>query len=163
MITATSTLTCRTVDSPVGPLTLAGVGSTVMRLLITGQRRTPARTGWRNDEDAFPAAVAQLAAYFEGDLTRFDLDVHAAGTAFQRRVWAAVDSIPFGQRCSYARIAEQIGVPGAARAVGAAVGRNPVPIIVACHRVIGSSGDLTGYVGGINCKTALLAHETRRS
>ncbi|TXI41941.1 MAG: methylated-DNA--[protein]-cysteine S-methyltransferase [Mycobacterium sp.] len=153
-------LTYRTVDSPVGSLTLAGVGGTLMRLEFDGQRRRePESPVRRVDEGAFPEAAAQLAAYFEGSLSHFRVDLHVAGTDFQQRVWAAVRSIPYGQTRSYAQIAEQIGSPGASRAVGSAVGRNPVPIIVPCHRVIGSSGVLTGYVGGVDRKKTLLAGE----
>ena len=152
-------VTCRTIDSPVGPLTIAGRGATVTRLVIAGQRREPDRRGWEVDDTAFAGAVAQLDAYFAGKRTRFDVDVCLAGTDFQRRVWESVQSIPYGQTRSYAWVAEQIGAPGASRAVGTAVGRNPVPIIVACHRVIGAAGALTGYVGGMDCKRALLALE----
>ncbi len=159
MTTATQSVTYRVVDSPVGELTLAGIGSTLTRLVIVGQRHQPDRTHWHADEDAFGDAVAQLRAYFDGELTRFDVEMRLAGTDFQQQVWDAVESIPYGQTRSYAQIAEQLGSPGARRAVGVAVGRNPIPIIVGCHRVIGSGGDLTGYVGGIDCKKALLARE----
>lgn len=155
-------LTCRTIDSPVGRLTLAGSGSTLLSLAFDGrQRRARDRCGHRVDESAFGEAVAQLEAYFAGELTEFRVDVNLAGTEFQRRVWAAVRRIPYGQTRSYAEIATQIGAPGASRAVGLAVGRNPVPIVVACHRVIGSAGGLTGYVGGLTSKRALLTLESR--
>lgn len=155
-------LTYRTIDSPVGRLTLAGAGSTLLSLEFDGrQRRTRDRFGYRVDESAFAEAVAQLEAYFAGDLTEFRVDLHLAGTEFQGRVWAAVREIPHGQTRSYAEIATQIGAPGAARAVGLAVGRNPVPIVVGCHRVVGSTGGLTGYVGGLTSKRALLALESR--
>lgn len=156
-------LTCRTIDSPVGPLTLAGVGDTLTRVVLTGQVREPDRGGWYVDDNAFPGAVAQLAAYFDGTLSEFDIELGFAGTEFQRKVWTAVQAIPFGQTRSYASIAEQIGSPAASRAVGSAVGRNPVPIVVPCHRVIGSAGSLTGYLGGTDCKNALLGHESRLS
>lgn len=159
--TCRTTTTCRTIDSPIGPLTLAGVGTTLTRLVIAGQRREPDRRGWEADEQAFADAVAQLHAYFDGELTEFDVDVDVAGTEFQRRVWTAVQSIPYGQTRSYAEVAAQTGSPGASRAVGLAVGRNPVPIIVACHRVVGSAGNLTGYVGGMDRKRVLLAGEGR--
>lgn len=161
MTTATQSLTYRTVGSPVGELTLAGVGSTLTRLVIAGQRHQPDRTRWHADEHAFGGVVAQLRAYFDGELTRFDVDMRLRGTDFQHRVWDAVQSIPYGRTHSYAQIAEEIGSPGASRAVGVAVGRNPIPIIVGCHRVIGSGGHLNGYVGGIDCKKALLARELR--
>jgi methylated-DNA-[protein]-cysteine S-methyltransferase len=156
---AAEPVTYRTIHSPVGPLTLAGVGSTLSRLVIDGQRREPDRRGWQVDDTAFPDVAAQLDAYFNGNLTRFDVELSLAGTDFQRRVWDAVQSIPHGETRSYAWVADQIGSPGASRAVGVAVGRNPVPIIVACHRVIGAAGALTGYVGGMDCKKALLALE----
>ncbi|MDQ1320689.1 MAG: methylated-DNA-[protein]-cysteine S-methyltransferase [Actinomycetota bacterium] len=154
--------TYRTIDSPVGPVTLIGSGRTVVRLVLAGQRAEPDSGGCSgSDANAFPDAVAQLDAYFDGRLRRFDIDVRLDGTDFQRRVWAAAQAIPYGQTRSYSQIAAQIGAPGASRAVGVALGRNPVPIIVACHRVIGSSGALTGYAGGIECKKALIAHEAR--
>lgn len=161
MTIAAAALTCRTIDSPIGPLTLAGVGGILTRLVISGQRREPDRGGWEVDDSAFPEAVAQLGGYFEGARTDFDVELRLEGTEFQRRVWAAVQSIPYGQTRSYAYIADRIGSPGASRAVGSAVGRNPVPVIVACHRVVGSAGSPTGYVGGIDRKAALLAHEIR--
>lgn len=154
-------LTYRTIDSPVGELTLAGTGGVLTRLVIRGQRHEPDRSGWREDDGAFGDAAAQLRSYFDGDLTRFDVEIRMAGTDFQRRVWDVVGCIPYGQTRSYAEIAHQIGARGASRAVGVAVGRNPIPIIVGCHRVIGSGGALTGYVGGVECKRSLLAREIR--
>ena len=159
--TAARTLTYRNIASPVGELTLVGFGSTLTRLVIAGQRREPDRSSWDADDHAFGESVAALRAYFDGELTHFAVELHLDGTEFQRRVWTAVQSIPYGQTRSYAQIAQQIGSPGASRAVGVAVGRNPVPIIVGCHRVIGSDGGLTGYVGGLYRKRALLAREIR--
>ena len=157
---AVSSLYFRTIASPVGPLTLAGDGSTLMHLRMAGQRHDPDRAGWqRAPVGAFDAVVEQLAAYFAGDLTEFDVQVELAGTAFQRRVWAALESIPYGQTRSYGQIAEAIGSPGASRAVGLANGRNPIGIIVPCHRVIGSTGRLTGYGGGLDRKQLLLSLE----
>lgn len=150
----------RTIDSPIGPLTLAGHGSTLSVLCMAEQRHEPDRSGWRPaGGGAFAPVVEQLAAYFAGELTRFDVEVELAGTTFQRRVWAALVTIPYGETRSYGQIAEQIGSPGAARAVGLANGRNPVSIIVPCHRVIGSSGGLIGYGGGLDRKRMLLALE----
>ena len=158
-----TTMRYRTIDSPVGPLTLAGVGSTLMHLRMVDQTHEPDRSGWEPaDDDAFPEAVEQLSAYFAGELTEFDLDLELAGTEFQRRVWAALRTIPYGETRSYGQIAEQIGSPGASRAVGLANGRNPIGIIVPCHRVIGSTGGMTGYGGGIDRKRALLALEKSR-
>lgn len=149
----------RTVDSPIGPLTLAGTGSTLMHLRMADQTHEPDRSDWERDDDAFAAVADQLSAYFAGDLTEFDVDLDLAGTEFQRRVWARLRTIPYGQTCSYGEIAEQIGSPGASRAVGLANGRNPVSIIVPCHRVIGAGGAMTGYGGGVNRKEILLALE----
>ena len=150
----------RIVDSPIGPLTLAGVGSTLMHLRMAEQSHEPDRSRWTpGDPGAFAGVVEQLDAYFAGSLTDFDVDVDVAGTPFQRRVWTALQTIPYGQTRSYGQIAEQIGSPGASRAVGLANGRNPVSIIVPCHRVIGAGGAVSGYAGGVDRKTTLLALE----
>lgn len=148
------------VDSPVGPLTLAGVGSTLLHLRMTDQSHEPDRGGWEPaGAGAFGAVAEQLEAYFSGSLTAFDVDIELNGTEFQRRVWAALQTIPYGETRSYGQIAEQIGAPGGSRAVGLANGRNPIGIIVPCHRVIGSTGGLTGYGGGLDRKRALLSLE----
>jgi methylated-DNA-[protein]-cysteine S-methyltransferase len=145
------------IDSPVGPLTLAGVGSTLMHLRMRGQTHEPDRSGWRPAPTrAFADVVAQLDAFFAGQLTAFDVDVALQGTDFQYRVWAALRTIPYGETRSYGDIAVEIGAPGASRAVGLANGRNPISIIVPCHRVIGSNGNLTGYGGGLDRKRILL-------
>ncbi len=158
-----TTMRYRTIDSPVGLLTLAGVGSTLMHLRMVDQTHEPDRSGWEPaDGDAFSEAFEQLSGYFAGELTEFDLDLELAGTEFQRRVWAALRTIPYGETRSYGQIAEQIGSSGASRAVGLANGRNPIGIIVPCHRVIGSTGGMTGYGGGIDRKRALLALEKSR-
>jgi methylated-DNA-[protein]-cysteine S-methyltransferase len=106
-------------------------------------------------------AATQLAEYFAGTRRTFDLPLAAAGTAFQQRVWQVLTTIPFGATWSYGELARAIGNPAASRAVGAANGKNPIGIIVPCHRVIGSNGTLTGYAGGLDMKQALLAHERR--
>ena len=149
----------RVIDSPIGALTLAGTGSLLQHLRMLDQTYEPDRTGWVRDDEAFGAAVDQLRAYFAGELTSFEVDLQLDGTAFQRRVWAALQAIPYGQTTSYGQIADAIGSPGAARAVGLANGHNPVSIIVPCHRVIGSTGRLTGYGGGLQRKLALLELE----
>lgn len=149
----------RTVDSPLGPLTLAGVGRTLMHLRMAGQSHEPDRSGWLPDDSAFGDVVDQLEAYFAGSLTEFGVDLDMRGTEFQRRVWAALQTIPYGETRTYGQIADQIGSPGASRAVGLANGRNPIGIIVPCHRVIGSTGGLTGYGGGLDRKRMLLALE----
>ncbi len=147
----------RLVDSPIGPLTLAGAGPGLSYLRMIGQAHEPSRLGWQlAGPGVFGRAVDQLRAYFAGELLDFDLDLEPLGTEFQRRVWAALQTIPYGQTRTYGQIADQIGSPGAARAVGLANARNPISIIVPCHRVIGASGRLTGYAGGLNRKQALL-------
>ncbi|NDJ91543.1 methylated-DNA--[protein]-cysteine S-methyltransferase [Mycolicibacter kumamotonensis] len=157
-------MTCqRIIDSPIGPLTLAGKDGKLSHLLMLDHSHAPDQTGWRRDDTAFPDVVEQLAAYFAGDLTEFDLTYHMAGTEFQRRVWTALLTIPYGQTRSYGQLAMQIGAPTASRAVGLANGRNPISIIVPCHRVIGSNGSLTGYGGGIDRKRALLDLERQHS
>ena len=153
----------RTIDSPIGLLTLAGHDRVLTHLRMVDQTYEPKRTGWSEDPTAFSDAVDQLEAYFAGELTDFDVAIDLHGTVFQRRVWQALLSIPFGDTRSYGEIAEQIDAPGAARAVGLANGHNPIAIIVPCHRVIGASGSLTGYGGGLDRKRSLLALEASRS
>lgn len=155
-------LSYRTIPSPIGPLTLAGTGSTLMHLRMTDQTHEPDRAGWQPaDPDAFADVVEQLDAYFAGSLTEFNVNLQLAGTDFQHRVWAALRTIPYGETRTYGQIAAQIGSPAAARAVGLSNGRNPISIIVPCHRVIGSGGGLTGYGGGIDRKRLLLTLEQK--
>jgi methylated-DNA-[protein]-cysteine S-methyltransferase len=158
-----TTLQCRSVDSPVGLLTLAGRDGRLMHLRMVDQTYEPSREGWETDESAFPDAVEQLAEYFAGERTVFELELHMVGTAFQRRVWTALQSIPYGETCTYGDIAREIGSPGAFRAVGLANGHNPIGIVVPCHRVIGANGSLTGYGGGLDRKRALLDLEKSRT
>lgn len=158
-----NTVHYRTVDSPVGPLTLAGTNGRLRHLRMVEQTYEPSREGWEADDAMFGDAAAQLSAYFSGDLVDFDLDLDLVGTEFQRRVWAALTTIPYGETRSYGEIARQIGVPGASRAVGLANGHNPIGIIVPCHRVIGVNGSLTGYGGGLDRKRQLLAMEKNRT
>jgi methylated-DNA-[protein]-cysteine S-methyltransferase len=157
-----ATLQFRSIDSPVGTLTLAGKDGRLRHLRMVDQTYEPSRDGWEPDGDAFPEAVEQLEAYFAGERTEFELELDLVGTEFQRRVWAALLTIPYGETRSYGEIARQIGAPGAFRAVGLANGHNPIGIIVPCHRVIGSNGSLTGYGGGLDRKRALLALEKSR-
>jgi methylated-DNA-[protein]-cysteine S-methyltransferase len=157
-----NTMQSRTVDSPVGPLTLAGVDGRLRHLRMVDQTYEPDRAGWISDDGAFTEAVAQLEAYFSGELMDFDLDLDLVGTEFQRRVWEALTTIPYGETRSYGQIAQQIGSPGASRAVGLANGHNPIGIIVPCHRVIGANGSLTGYGGGLDRKKSLLDMEKNR-
>jgi len=152
----------RTVDSPVGKLTLAGPPGRLRHLRMVDQTYEPSRADWESDDTAFPDAVDQLEEYFRGERTEFDLKLDLIGTAFQRRVWAALLTIPYGETRSYGQIAAQLGAPGACRAVGLANGHNPVGIIVPCHRVIGANGSLTGYGGGLDRKRALLDLEKRK-
>ncbi len=158
-----TSLQYRTIDSPVGPLTLAGVGPTLMHLRMVDQTHEPDRTGWEPAPPGmFGEAVEQLDAYFAGELTEFDLDLRLPGTDFQRRVWAALQTIPYGETRTYGDIAAQVSAPSASRAVGLANGRNPLSIIVPCHRVVGSTGSLTGYGGGLDRKRILLTLERDR-
>ncbi|OBI07700.1 cysteine methyltransferase [Mycolicibacter heraklionensis] len=155
--------TQRIIDSPIGPLTLAGHDGKLSHLLMLDHSHAPSRVGWIRDDTAFPEVAEQLAAYFAGELTEFDVTLEMAGTEFQRRVWTALLTIPYGQTRSYGQLASQVGSPSASRAVGLANGRNPISIIVPCHRVIGSNGSLTGYGGGIDRKRTLLDLERQRS
>jgi methylated-DNA-[protein]-cysteine S-methyltransferase len=152
------------VDSPVGPLTLVAVDGTLAALYMTEQRHAPGpETFGVRDPGPFAAAARQLDEYFAGDRTKFDLALALAGTAFQQRVWQELQAIPYGETISYGQLADRLGQPTAFRAVGLANGKNPVGIIVPCHRVVGSDGSLTGYGGGIERKRYLLAHEQRVS
>jgi methylated-DNA-[protein]-cysteine S-methyltransferase len=154
------TTICRTIDSPVGPLTIAGDGRVVSHLRMEDQTHPPSgRDTWVEDDTAFPEAVEQLREYFAGERTSFDLELAPVGTEFQRRVWKALEEIPYGETRSYGELAAAVGSPGAARAVGLANGRNPIGIIVPCHRVIGANGSLTGYGGGLERKHVLLELE----
>ncbi|ORA20936.1 methylated-DNA--[protein]-cysteine S-methyltransferase [Mycobacterium arosiense] len=153
----------RTIDSPIGLLTLAGRGSVLTHLRMVDQTYEPNRAGWSPNPGAFGKAVEQLAAYFAGDRTDFDFEFDLQGSEFQRRVWNALLTIPYGQTRSYGQIAAQIGAAGSARAVGLANGHNPIAIVVPCHRVIGASGSLTGYGGGLDRKRRLLDLERRHS
>ncbi|MFN6553357.1 methylated-DNA--[protein]-cysteine S-methyltransferase [Mycolicibacterium septicum] len=158
-----TTLHYRTMDSPVGLLTLAGRDGKLMHLRMVDQTYEPSREGWEADDTAFSDAADQLSAYFAGERTEFDLELDMVGTQFQRRVWEALQTIPYGETCSYGEIARQIGSPSASRAVGLANGHNPIGIIVPCHRVIGANGSLTGYGGGLDRKRALLELERSRA
>jgi methylated-DNA-[protein]-cysteine S-methyltransferase len=144
--------------SPLGDLLLVAEKSALCGLYMG--RREPEPT-WEPGEDTqvLREAAAQLAAYFAGTLRRFDVPLRMQGTPFQQRVWAALLEVPYGTTTSYGELARGLGQPGASRAVGLANGRNPVSIIVPCHRVIGSSGKLTGYGGGLDRKRLLLQHE----
>jgi methylated-DNA-[protein]-cysteine S-methyltransferase len=152
-----------TVPSPVGPLTIVAEHGKITGLYMDAQRHAPEPEafGLPGDpaEEPFAAAAAQLGAYFVGDLTEFDLPLLLAGTEFQRRVWAGLLAIPHGQTVTYGELARRLGSPAASRAVGLANGKNPIAIVVPCHRVIGSDGSMTGYGGGLDRKRFLLALE----
>lgn len=147
--------------SPVGELLLtADAEGRLTRLQFhDGPHTRATREGWTHDPGAFADAARQLDAYFAGELRDFELDLAPSGTPFQLQVWEALRAIPYGQTASYGEIARSVGQPGAARAVGGANNRNPLAIVVPCHRVIGSGGSLTGYGGGLPRKRQLLALE----
>ena len=153
----------RTIDSPIGPLTLAGRNGVLTNLRMVDQTYEPSRADWVLDNSAFPDAAQQIVDYFAGDLIDFNVELELRGTEFQQRVWQALLTIPYGETRTYGQIADQIGAPGAARAVGLANGHNPIAIIVPCHRVIGAAGKLTGYGGGLDRKQTLLDLERRRA
>jgi len=153
-----------TIDSPLGVLLVARDDEGVTALLLpTGKRPAVPAADWVRDDDAFGDVRTQLDEYFAGSRTSFDLPLHMLGSAFQRRVWTALCDIPCGETATYGAIAERIGAPGAARAVGLANGQNPIAIIVPCHRVIGADGSLTGYGGGLPAKQWLLSHEASQA
>jgi len=127
-----------------------------------GKRTTPPQSDWQLDEEPFAEVIRQLQAYFSGELKEFNVPLAMEGTEFQLRVWNALRAIPYGETISYAQLAERIGNPKAVRAVGLANGSNPIPIIVPCHRVIGSDGSLTGFGGGLSTKKRLLELESRQ-
>lgn len=147
-------------ESPIGMLHLVADGDALVELALPN---APVPAGTRGKSPVLTAAAKQLREYFAGTRTAFDLPLAPRGTEFQRRVWHALLAIPHGATCSYVDIARAIGAPSASRAVGAANGKNPIAIIVPCHRVIGASGALTGYGGGLPTKRWLLAHERRGS
>jgi methylated-DNA-[protein]-cysteine S-methyltransferase len=149
-----------TVQSPIGELTLASDGEALTGLYMTEQRHRPELPAANGDDDAVLAAAReQLAEYFAGERHEFDLPLRPAGTPFQRAVWDALREIPYGETAGYGELANRLGRPGAARAVGLANGRNPIAIVVPCHRVIGAAGALTGYGGGLERKRYLLELE----
>lgn len=152
-----------TVESPLGTLTLTASDGFLTGMSMHGQRHVPPLPqGACADHAWFEVVIEQIDAYFAGDLVRFDVPIRLGGTAFQRRVWSQLRTIPYGQTISYGELARRVGSPGAARAVGLANGRNPVAVIVPCHRVIGSDGRLTGYGGGLERKRWLIDHEASK-
>jgi len=145
-------------DSPVGRLLLAGDERGLWVIHFAGARTRPPEP-WRPSEGALREAARQLDAWFGRELKEFDLRVNPVGTDFQLSVWNALPSIPYGTTISYSELARRIGRPAAVRAVGAATGANPLPLVLPCHRVIGADGSLTGYGGGLPTKARLLAME----
>ena len=151
-------------DTPIGELLLAGDDDALALVSFPeGSMRRDPDPDWIYKEKPFAEARRQLTEYFDGERKDFDLPLRLDGTEFQMSVLQALQKIPYGETTSYAAIAERIGRPKAVRAVGAANGRNPIPIIVPCHRVIGSHGDLTGFGGGLDTKEALLRLEAEHS
>lgn len=150
-------------DSPLGALLVSrdDVGLTGL-YLPTGRHPKRPDPSWEEDSAAFGDLRAQLGEYFDGVRKSFDVELHPAGTDFQQRVWMQLRAIPYGTTATYGDTAKAIGAPHAVRAVGAANGRNPISIIVPCHRVIGANGSLTGYGGGLDAKRWLLGHEQGR-
>ncbi|MFC5491029.1 methylated-DNA--[protein]-cysteine S-methyltransferase [Dokdonella soli] len=151
-------------DTPIGPLLLVadehGLRHIDFPRADQGER---IKRDWRRDRRNLGAAIEQLEAYFDGRLHTFDLALAARGTEFRRCVWNELARIPYGETISYGELARRIGDPSASRAVGAANGANPLPIIVPCHRVIGANGKLTGFGGGLPTKQWLLEHERRHA
>ena len=153
-----------TFASPIGDLTLAGSGGAVTGLYFsTGPKAQTAHPTWQRDESKLAEEVAQLRAYFAGGLQSFDLPLRPQATPFQSRVLTALRTIPYGELRSYKDIAEAVGEPNGARAVGTANGNNPIAIIIPCHRVVGSNGALTGFGGGLAIKRFLLDLESRNA
>lgn len=155
-------LICRSIHSPVGQLKLVASGNTLVAILWENDRPNRVRLGPMTDDlssEVLARTEQQLNEYFAGTRTCFELDLDFSGTDFQKKVWQALLTIPFGETRTYSQIALQIGSPAAVRAVGAANGKNPISIIAPCHRVIGMSGELTGFAGGLAAKELLLRLE----
>lgn len=150
------------ISTPVGRLRLAGdeEGLRAISFENSSSALEPAQN-WQRTQEPFREAIGQLEAYFAGKLGHFDLALAPEGTPFQRGVWSLLRTIPYGETVSYGEMARRLGRPAASRAVGAANGRNPIPIIIPCHRVIGADGSLTGFGGGLAIKRRLLALEAR--
>lgn len=149
--------------SPIGSLRLAADNNALREIAFPKNGApAPPQPDWREDASAFAQPIRQLRAYFAGDLETFNLPLAPQGTPFQQKVWNELLNIPYGETISYGELAKRIGNPNASRAVGLANGSNPIPIIIPCHRVIGSNGKLTGYGGGLPIKEKLLALERRQ-
>lgn len=150
-------------ESPVGPLLLAGSRAGLNYVSFSSGRHAVAiDPDWREDGSVFDGVIEQLCEYFAGERKTFSLTLIPEGTEFQRAVWSELRNIPYGETISYKELADRIGKPKAVRAVGAANGANPIPIIIPCHRVIGNDGSLTGFGGGLPLKKRLLQLESRQ-
>ncbi len=150
-------------ESPVGELLLVADADHLRGISFpNGSSKQDPQTGWRRDDAWFPETTAQLQGYFAGELREFDLPLLFAGTPFQNTVWRALCDIPYGETTSYGALAAKLGNAGASRAVGAANGANPLPIVAPCHRVIGADSSLTGFGGGVDVKHFLLTLENAR-
>jgi methylated-DNA-[protein]-cysteine S-methyltransferase len=148
------------IPTPIGDLVAWGEDHTLSGLgFADSPKSTRVEASWPRDDDAFRHITDQLDAYFAHGLTQFELNLETGGTTFQRRVWVALQSIPYGTTTTYGALAAELGDPRAVRAVGLANGRNPISIIIPCHRVVGTDGSLTGYGGGLARKQWLIAHE----
>ena len=154
-----TTMKRRTVRSPFGAVHVVATDAAVVAIHWADQE--PNGESWDAPHPVLDAAVAQLTEYFAGERTDFDLPLAPVGTTFQQQAWAALREIPFGETISYGDQAKRLGDAKKSRAVGAANGRNPIPIVVPCHRVVGSTGKLTGFAGGLDTKAWLLEHEQR--
>jgi methylated-DNA-[protein]-cysteine S-methyltransferase len=162
--TTTAALQYTLEDSPIGSLLLVGDGKVLHGLYMQdGRRPKQIAPGWERSPSSFADVTAQLHEYFAGERLAFDLALAIAGTPFERRVWSALTEIPYGETISYGELARRLNQPSAARAVGLANGRNPIAVIVPCHRVIGADGTLTGYGGGLERKRILLELESGQS
>ncbi|MFF3875226.1 methylated-DNA--[protein]-cysteine S-methyltransferase [Streptomyces sp. NPDC001978] len=156
---------CTTITSPLGELFLVGQdsedGISLTSLSMPGQKNAPAaQPDWRQDAEPFADVIRQLSAYFTGELTQFSIAFTSAGTDFQRRVWHAIEEIPFGSTTTHGALAEQLGLPRERiQALGAAVGANPLLLVRPCHRVIAADGTMRGYAGGVERKVQLLTRE----
>jgi methylated-DNA-[protein]-cysteine S-methyltransferase len=151
------------IESPVGPLLLVADEAGLRQILfVNGRHQARPEASWKEDGAPLEKTISQLRSYFAGEREEFDLTLAPEGTPFQQEVWKRLCAIPYGETISYGELAKQIGNPQASRAVGLANGSNPIPIVIPCHRVIGSNGKLTGYGGGLPIKEKLLALERKQ-
>jgi len=151
------------IESPVGPLLLVADEAGLRQIhFVNGRHPARPESSWEENRGPLKATIRQLRAYFAGELEEFDLPLAPEGTSFQLKVWKRLCGIPYGETISYGELARRIGNPNASRAVGLANGSNPIPIVIPCHRVIGSNGKLTGYGGGLPIKEKLLALERKQ-